>query len=145
VGACAATSRAHSLGIARSSGFQAKETASKLGVTAMGAHVQPLRGRRFGVLNAPVSEPHPGRVLVENPHFEISEGRATSRVRVCRNGFDSVIELELLEGQTEWRVLGDTLDAEQRVSVAAFVAKEYAKDGHGAKTHRRLTSERPRE
>jgi hypothetical protein len=95
-----------------------------------------------------VTQPLPGTVLIENPLFEIGEGKVSSRVRVCRDGFDSVIELELLEGQTDWQVLGDALDAldaEQRAAVTAFVAKEYAKDGHGARTHRRLTSERPRE
>jgi hypothetical protein len=91
-----------------------------------------------------VTQPLPGTVLIENPLFEVSEGKVSSRVRVCREGFDSVIELELLEGQTDWQVLGDALDAEQRAAVTAFVAKEYAKDGHGARTHRRLTSERPR-
>jgi hypothetical protein len=90
-------------------------------------------------------QPHPGTLLIENPLFETSEGKVSSRVRVCRDGFDSVIELHLLEGQREWQVLGDALDDAQRMSVVAFVAREYGKDGHGAETHRRLTSERPRE
>ena len=84
-------------------------------------------------------------VLIENPHFETNDGKVTCRVRVCRQGFDSVIELELTEGQGDWQVLGDVLDAEQRSAVTAFVTKEYGKDGHGARTQRRLTSVPPRE
>lgn len=90
-----------------------------------------------------MSPAHSRHFSIENPLFESKESKVTCRVRVCRDGFDSVIELHLLDGQ--WQVLGESMDAEGRASIAAFVADEYAKAGHGAATHRRLTSERSRD